>query len=71
MKNPYLVRTAAVASLAAAVLTAGYLGMPSDDMQIAPESVAVSAMRTEPAMYFPAGFELKPGADDGHVHEYH
>ena len=70
MRNPYLVRTAAVASLAAAVLTAGWMSMPSDEMRIAPESVAVSATRPEPAMYFPASYELKPGADE-HVYEYH
>jgi hypothetical protein len=71
MKNPYLVRTAAVASLAAALLTAGYMGMQGDDMQIAPDSVALSSGSSAPLYHFPAGFEIKPGTEDSPVHEYY
>jgi hypothetical protein len=71
MKNPYLVRTAAVASLAAAVLAAGWMGMPSDEMQIAPESVAVSGTQVEPAMHFHAGFVLQANLDEPEAYEYY
>jgi hypothetical protein len=69
MKNVYLVRTAAVASLAAALLGVAWLGTQSDDMVIAPEMVAVSA--TAPAFYFPAQFELRANADEPEVFEYY
>ena len=72
MKNVYVVRTAAIASLAAALLTAGWMSMQGDDqMQVMPESVSVSRAQVEPAVYFPAGFQIQPAAEDGAVHEYH
>lgn len=70
MKNPYLVRTAAVVSLAAALLAAGYMGMEGDNMEIAPEAVALSSSSSAPPYHFPAGFEIKPGAEEGAVYEY-
>jgi hypothetical protein len=70
MQNLYLIRTATVVSLAAALVGAGWMAMESDEMQIAPEAVAVSGTLAEPAMYFPAGFEIQPG-DEGAVYEYH
>jgi len=72
MRNPYLLRTAAVASLAAAVLATGWMGMQGgDEMQIAPQAVALSGSSVNPAVYFPAQFEIQPGADDGEYFEYH
>ena len=71
MKNPYLVRTAAVVSLVAVVLGVGSMRKQSDDMQIAPEAVAVSGARAEPAMYFPAGFALQAAAHEPEVYEYY
>jgi hypothetical protein len=71
MQNLYLVRTATVVSLAAVILAAGWIGMPNDEMQIAPEMVAVSRSHVEPAVYFPAGYELQPGADDGAFYDYY
>lgn len=71
MKSPYLVRTAAVASLATALLAAGYMGMPGEEMPLAPQAVASSASSAEPAYYFPAGFEMKVDAEDGTVREYY
>ena len=71
MLNPYVVRTAAVASLTAAVFAAGWMGLQSEEMQNVYEPVSVSGAWVEPALYFPAGFQLRPGADDGAVHEYY
>jgi hypothetical protein len=71
MQNLYLVRTAAVVSLAAALLGVGWMSMQSDEIQIAPEAVAVSGNQAAPAVYFPAGFEIQPGADEGPVYEYY
>jgi hypothetical protein len=71
MQNPYLVRTAAVVSIAAGLLGVGWMSMPSDDMQIAPSAVAVSGEQAEPARYFPAGFEIQANADEPAVYEYY
>lgn len=70
MQSLYIVRTATVASLAATLLGVGWMGMQNDDLQIAPAAVAVSASRAEPAMYFPAGFEIQASADEREVYEY-
>jgi len=71
MQNLYLVRTATAVSVAAVILGAGWMGMHNDEMQIAPEMVSVSRAHVEPAVYFPAGFELQAGADEGAVYEYY
>lgn len=71
MRNPYLLRTAAIVSLAAAALTLGWMGLPGDEAQIAPEAVAVSSGQYEPAFYFPAGFELRANPDEPEVVEYY
>ena len=71
MQNVYLVRTAAAVSLVAVVLGVGSLRKQSDDVQIAPEAVAVSSARAEPAMHFPAGFALQASAHEPEVYEYY
>lgn len=72
MQNVYLIRTAAVVSIAAGVVGLGFLGMHSDAPQISPGMVSVStAAQSEPAYYFPAGFELKASADEPEVIEYY
>jgi len=71
MQNVYLVRTAAVVSLAAGLLGVGYIGMPSDEMQIAPEAVAVSGSRAEPAMHLHSGLVLQANADESEAYEYY
>ena len=71
MQSPYLVRTAAVVTLAAAALTAGWMGMAShtDEMQIEPQAVSV-APPYEPSGYFPAAYELKPNPAEREVFDY-
>ena len=71
MQSLYIVRTAAVASLTAAFVAFGWMSMPSDEMQIAPEAVSVSGTRAEPAMHFHAGFVIQANADEPAVYEYH
>ena len=71
MQNPYLVRTAAVVSIAAGLLGVGWMSMPSDEMQIAPEAISVAGSRAEPAMHFHAGFVIQANADEPAVYEYH
>jgi hypothetical protein len=70
MQNVYLVRTAAVASIAALFLGVGWMEMQGDAMQVAPEMVAVSGALAEPAGYFPAGFQLQPNAHEPEAYEY-
>ena len=71
MQNPYLVRTAAAVSVAAAALTAGWMGAGShtDEMQIEPQMVSVSPPY-EPSGYFPASYELKPNAAEPQYYDY-
>lgn len=72
MQNIYLIRTATVVSIAAGLVGLGWLGMHSDQPQISPGMVSVStAALGEPAYYFPAGFELKPNAEEPEVIEYY
>jgi hypothetical protein len=71
MQNLYLVRTAAVVSIAAGLLGVGWIGMQGDDMQIAPEAVAVSSSRAEPAMHFHAGFVIQANAEEPEVYDYY
>ena len=71
MQNPYLVRTAAAVSVAAAALTAGWMGSGShtDEMQVEPRMVSVSPPY-EPSGYFPASYELKPNAAEPEYSDY-
>ena len=71
MQNVYLIRTTAVASIAAAMLGLGWMSMHSDAPQIAPETVSVSSAQAEPAYYFPAGFELKANPAEPEFVEYY
>jgi len=66
MKNVYLIRTAAVASLAAGIIGLSALGLQDEEVQLAPARPA-----PELSTYFPAGYELQPGTDEGEVFEYH
>jgi hypothetical protein len=68
MYNPYVVRTATLASLAAALVATGWMGMQGDDAQMAPEQLAVSS---PPALYFPASYELQPNPDEREIFEYY
>ena len=70
MQNLYLVRTATVVTLAAALLGVGWMGMQGDEAQIAPEMVSVSAVG-EPTLYFPAGYVLQPNEAEAQPYEYH
>jgi hypothetical protein len=71
MQSLYLVRTATVVSLGALFLGVGWMEMQADAMRVAPEMVAVSSALAEPAVYFPAGFQLQPNADQPEVYEYY
>jgi hypothetical protein len=71
MQNVYLIRTAAVVSIGATMLGLSWLRTPADEMRIAPEMVAVSSTPAEPAVYFPAGFELQANVDEPEVYEYY
>jgi hypothetical protein len=72
MQNPYLVRTAAAVSVAAAALTAGWMGTGShtDEMQIEPRMVSVAPPYEPSSGYFPAGYELKPNAAEPEYLDY-
>jgi hypothetical protein len=72
MQNVYLIRTATVVSIAAGLVGLGWLGMQSDAPQISPGMVSVStAWQSEPAYYFPAGFELKANPAEPEFVEYY
>jgi hypothetical protein len=64
----YLLRTATVASLAAALIVVGWMGTPSDEMTVAPD---MGTVQTEITGYFPAGYELQANADEPEVYEYY
>jgi hypothetical protein len=68
MQNPYLVRTAAAVSVAAAAVTTGWMGMGAhtDETPIEPQFVSVY----EPSGYFPAAYELKPNPAEPEVFDY-
>lgn len=71
MQNVYLVRTATVVSMGAVMLGLSWMRAPADEMRVAPEAVAVSSTSAEPAVYFPAGFELQANDAEPEVHEYY
>jgi hypothetical protein len=68
MKNANVLRTAAVTTLAAVVLATGV--MTSHDEAIEAPMASVAAP-SAPAYYFPAGYELKPAANEPEVFEYY
>jgi hypothetical protein len=71
MQNPYLIRTATVASLVAVMLGLSWLRAPADETPVATEMVAVSSTPAEPAMHFHAGFTLQANADEPELYEYY
>ena len=72
MQNLYIIRTAAIASLAAAVTTLGWMGTQGEEAQFAsPEPVSVAPTVPGPAVYFPAGFVLQPNQADAEPYEYY
>lgn len=68
MKNANVLRTAAVASLAAFVMATGMITSHEGPIEAPMASVAAESL---PAFYFPAGYELKPGVDEREVFEYY
>jgi hypothetical protein len=76
MQNLYIVRTATVVSLTAAFVTLGWMSLQGDDLQVAPEQIAVAAAQAEPGMHFQAahfhdGFVLQANDAEPEVHEYY
>jgi hypothetical protein len=69
MQNPYLIRTAAVASLAAAVVAFGWMSAPGDEMQVS--EITVAPTLPGAAVYFPAGFVLQPSEGEAEPYEYY
>jgi hypothetical protein len=70
MQNLYLIRTATVVTLTAALLGVGWISMPGDEAQIAPQMVSLSAL-AEPTAYFPAAYVLQPNEAEPEAYEYH
>ena len=68
MKNANVLRTAAVATLAAFVMATGMIASHEGAMEVA---IAPVADGSAPGFYFPAAYELKPGADEPEIFEYH
>jgi hypothetical protein len=71
MQNPYLIRTAAVVTLAAAVVGAGWMGMQSDDMSVVEPGTVPVAVEAEPAFHFPAGYTLQSDPDEPEIYEFY
>lgn len=71
MREPHVFRTAAIVSLAAAIIGAGWMGLQDDDMQVDPSAVPVAGAQSEPGYYFPARFTLQPSADEPEVYEFY
>jgi len=68
MKNANVLRTAAVATLAAFVMATSMITSHEGAIE-AP--IAAVAAGSAPGFYFPAAYELKPGADEPEVFEYY
>jgi len=68
MQTPYIIRTAAVASLAAAVVAFGWMSAPGDEVQVS--EIAVAPTLPGPAVYFPAGFVLQANEAEPEPYEY-
>jgi hypothetical protein len=69
MQNPYIIRTAAIASLAAAVVAFGWMSAPEDELQIS--EIAVAPTLPGPAVYFPAQFVLQANEAEPEPYEYY
>jgi hypothetical protein len=68
MKNANVVRTATIATLAAFVIATGLMNSQEATMEAPAASVASGGA---PAFYFPAAYQLEPGAGEPEVFEYH
>lgn len=68
MKNVNVLRTAAVATLAAFVMATGMITSHEGAMEAPMASVAAGS---PPASYSAAAYELQPAADEPEVFEYH
>ncbi len=68
MKNANVLRTTAVATLAAFVIATGLMNSQEASMEAAPAPIATGS---SPAFYFPAAYQLEPGAGEAEVFEYH
>jgi hypothetical protein len=68
MKNANVVRTATIATLAAFVIATGLMNSQEAAME-APAAPLASG--SSPAYYFPASYQLEPGAGEPEVFEYH
>lgn len=71
MQEPHVFRTAAIVSLAAAIIGASWMGLQGDDMQVDPAAVPVAGWQSEPGYYFPAGFTLQPNAAEPEGYEFY
>jgi hypothetical protein len=71
MQNPRLIRTATVASLAAAMIVAGWMGSQGDEMQVDPAGVGATGAQTEPGYYFPAEYMLQPNPAEVEPYEFY
>jgi len=68
MKNASVLRTAAVATLATFVLVTGVI---TSREEVVEAPMALVAVESSPAFYFPAAYELQPGVDEPEVFEYY
>jgi hypothetical protein len=68
MKNANVVRTATVATLAAFVIATGLMNSQQEAMEAPPAAIATGS---SPTFYFPAAYQLEPGAGEAEIFEYH
>lgn len=68
MQNPYIIRTAAIASLAAAVVAFGWMSAPEDELQISEIAVAPTLPGTA---VFPAQLVLQANEAEPEPYEYY
>jgi hypothetical protein len=71
MQNPLLIRTAAIATVSAAMIGAGWIALHGDDVRVDPAAVAVAGPRVEPAYYFPEQYTLQPNPAEAEVYEFY
>ena len=71
MQNPYLIRTAAVVTLAAAVVGTGWMGMQSDELQVVEPSTVPVAAQAQPGFHFPSEYTLQPNPQEPEIYEFH
>ena len=69
MRNPYLIRTAAIATLSAALVGAGWMGMQREDMEGAPAALATP--QVEPGFDFPSDYTVQPNPEESEIYEFY